>query len=363
MGRDSMNKKPRVNSQNSSGYILVLALMIISATLILVNQLFQHGQTHNAYTYTMIDREKAKSLAQSGMNFAISQLQSAFEPIKEDAKKREVKKNTRAQQVLETIFPGLNRWQLIELNRSRDGIDGEIKFCLSCEDGKINLNQIFDFEKKKFRGFGQSQGDMQEVMKVLMQRLSSLLNGQDLFVPLLDFLSKRGYQLNEVTELLSDKTFGRFFKDAIFYQPPVKGEKNQTVYLTDLFTIWSDSVKLEPRFLSDSLSALLGLKRVIAGGIDDRSKQAKQLAIQLKQNVNWATDWDKTLKSVYNRNFAALPKNSGSLLNTHFDPTTFSVIASGKVGRIEQRLFAIIKKQQVQKEAGVTMRVLRLYWI
>ena len=49
-------------------------------------------------------------------------------------------------------MPTLNRWQTFELTEEIDGLDGEIKLCITCEDGKLDLNQWYDFNKKKFIG-------------------------------------------------------------------------------------------------------------------------------------------------------------------------------------------------------------------
>ena len=52
------------------------------------------------------------------------------------------------------ILPTLNRWQEFDLKEKVDGVDGQIKVCLMCEEGKINLNRIIDFEKGTFDGDG-----------------------------------------------------------------------------------------------------------------------------------------------------------------------------------------------------------------
>lgn len=354
------------NIQTSSrpGYILILVLMFIAATLIIVNQLFQEGQTHLAFTKTMLEREKAKLLANSGVSMGLSVLQEAFTAQEAPHQKAETKKKeefAQERKVIETLFPYINRWQTIVLNQARDSISGEIKICICCEDGKLNLNTLFDFKKKKFIGAGKAEGNIQELMKMVMQRLRDESGGKDLFTPLLDFLAKRGYQLNEVTELVVNEFFERAFKEAIFYEPTQKGERQRGVYLTDLFTIWSDSIQLEPRFLSNSVCAAFGLQRPAHGDFAALKNQGTKLAQQFKQKIDWKIEWDKSLKNIYNKSFTALPKDSGLLFSTTFKPTAFSIIASGKVGRIEQRVFAIAKKEQLNKKA--IMKIVRVYWI
>lgn len=51
---------------------------------------------------------------------------------------------------LEAFFPSLHQWQTFKLKEGVEGIDATIRICLSCEEGKINLNNIYDFKEKKF---------------------------------------------------------------------------------------------------------------------------------------------------------------------------------------------------------------------
>ena len=58
----------------SSGYILVLTLIILSIIVIMVTQLFNKGRVHLYYAKTMIEREQAKQLALGGIQLAMNQL-------------------------------------------------------------------------------------------------------------------------------------------------------------------------------------------------------------------------------------------------------------------------------------------------
>lgn len=358
-----------MNHTKRSGFIMILTLMIISMIMILVTRLYEQSRIHAALVHTLINREKAKMLALSGVQLALSQLsveQEKAEQKNELALQKEKVKDATKQidtiekRFLEHVLPALNRWQQFKLSKEHDGIDGLIKITISCENGKININQLFDFAKKKFKGEGQLSGNMKNFVQLITKHLVELTGQKDLFFPLLDFLSKRGYQLNEVSELLAIKEFD-IFKDRIFYQPPEKTEKKQQVYLADIFTIWSDSMKIEPWLLSDSVCTLFGLKGVHGGDVAAREQQVVQWVKNFKTQQRWPDDWNKTFKGVYGKDFAALPKGVDNLLNTKFEPTVFSVVSYGTTAKVTQRVYALVKRERRKK--GFFFKVNKLYWI
>ena len=78
-------KKPS-SCAHQSGFILVLTLMILSMIVMLVTQLFQSSVIHFYFDRTMIEREKAKVLARSGIELAYSLLTITPPQDKEGAK-------------------------------------------------------------------------------------------------------------------------------------------------------------------------------------------------------------------------------------------------------------------------------------
>ena len=95
------------------------------------------------------------------------------------------------------MLPIINRWQEFKLVKKTDGIDGVIRVCIMSENGKVNLNQIFDFKTKKFKGQGQVARDYAKSFKIIAERLKSFVE-IDLYQPNLSFLTKRGYPLNDI---------------------------------------------------------------------------------------------------------------------------------------------------------------------
>ena len=162
-----MNKSPH---SQQSGFVLVLTLIMLSMIVMLVTQLFQSSVIHFYFDRTVIEREKAKMLARSGIELAYSLLtipqpQEGNEGAKAGYPPQE-KKDLNIE-LLKKILPTLNRWQTFALTQETDGIDGEIKLCITCEDGKLDLNQWFDFTKKKFMGEGAPSFDGKKILKAV----------------------------------------------------------------------------------------------------------------------------------------------------------------------------------------------------
>ena len=68
-----------------------------------------------------------------------------------------------------------------------------------------------------------------------------------------------------------------------------------------------------------------------------------------------------SVKDIYGKEFKALPKEIIPYLSTKFEPRAFSVVCYAKVGRIEQRLLAILKRTAAEKGDRITVK--KIYWL
>ncbi len=363
--------------EHPSGYILLLTLMIIAISVVLVTYIANKGTIFVPFARTIIEREKAKMLAVGGIQLAISQLlhiekaeaKKAQEPAK-DAKQEAGEKNEgeEAQQLLKNILPTINRWQIVELKQEVDGLDGEISICISCEEGKIDINQLYDFEKHKFINEGQPTGDRKQATKELFTRIQKLVGGERMFEAFEKFLKERHYKLNDVTELLTLKEF-EVFKQHIFYEPPMPGDKGKKekrpLYLTDIFTVWSDKQTIEPWLMADSLNGVLDLSRAQPDDTQERERMADEWLKKFKIDAKWQNDWNTILAPLYKKDFASLPKVIASMLSTKFEPIIFSVLSYAKIGAVTQRIFAVIEKYELPQnnDSSSEIRIKKVYWL
>jgi hypothetical protein len=378
-----MNKKQSLNN----GYIMIFALLVIAALMVIVSYVGYRGSMHGPFMQMVMGREKAKLLAMSGVNIAMSQLSFAGQDNqnavsltqgetaqatagKENVSADRQKKSSSAdknKEFLQRILPTLNIWQTFNLKEEVDGVDGLIQICLMSEEGKIDLNYLYDFKKKKF--MGQQDKGMQAIMQELCQKIESSIKIPELFSVFEKSFKERHNEYNDPTELCAKKEFGPF-KKSLFYEPVVtskdaKNKQQPSIYLTDIFTVWSSSGTIDPWLFSHSLMILFGLST-------DREtdpKKAQELIAQslknFKQTANWKQDWKTIMQPLYQQELQALPKNIDSLLSSTFDPHYFSVRVHATVNGVTQMLYAILERECHQQddtnECDVTLK--KLYWI
>ncbi len=363
--------------QNYPGYIMIFTLLAVGAAMVVVTYIGHRSSYYLPYSKMVLEREKAKTLALSGIQVAIAQLSQT--PEKKDSFSAKAstdtatdksassgnaqvsKKSSPEKEFLTRILPTLNRWQDFDLKEEIDGVDGKISMCLMCEDGKINLNRIIDFKKNVFQGSDKSGWKV--VMQEICKAIERIVKGGDLFPAFEKIVKEAKFPFNDATELITRKEFNHF-KDILFYQPPTT-KKQDTIYLTDIFTIWSSSDKLEPWLFSDSINGLLGLPRVEVDDIKKRKEQIEGWMKNFKEKSNWQQDWQTILMPMYGKELRTLPKNIDSMLSTTFDPKYFSVRVHAKVGDVTQMMYAILERNKSSQKDNIEYDVIikKLYWL
>lgn len=363
------------------GYILMLTLMIVSLSVAMLTYITYRAAAYTPFARATIDREKAYQLAVGGVNVACAQL--AQEPKKDKKEKDEgaaeskeaseqeqTEKETptngdkdHAQSLLKFLLPVKNRWQTFALKKSSDGINATLQICIVSEDGKVDINEIYDFERKKFVGEG-TQRDAKKMVQALFDRIKSFVGGADLFPAFEKFLKDRQYKLHDVTQLLTIKEF-EVFKRRVFYEPAEqKNERGSSekhpIYLTDIFTVWSGKQTIDPWLLSDSMSTLLELS---SNG--DRKEQMSEALKKFKPNLTWPADWETIFAPLYGKTFDTLAKDIAAYLNTKFAPTTFCVISLARVGKVTQKVVAILDRHVTSQDGDTQIKVTikKLYWL
>lgn len=350
--------------KKNQGFILVLTTIILSIGLLIVSRLIYKGSIHIAFDRTMINLEKAKLLSLSGVQIAMSQLTvKTTSTTNSSPEKTSVVLN----EFLEKIFINLNRWQKIILKEDIDGVEGDIHICITSENGKIPLNAIFDREKKKFINEGAPQGDLKKSLQALFAAMKKFTKDKDLFDIFEKILKQRQYKFNDVTELLTNAEFEKIFKSKIFYDPPSLETAQQEggfrpLYLADIFTVFSET-KLEPWLLSDSLQAILMLRRAQLNDTKQRAEEVKQLLKEKSINQIGSIQelWDNYLQRFYGRDFKSISNEITSLFTLKFEPLVFSVLSYGIVGGITQKTLAIIEK--IKSSENNTFIIKKMYWL
>ncbi|MCK4517573.1 hypothetical protein KAT92_02270 [Candidatus Babeliales bacterium] len=366
-------------SHKKPSYILIFTLTILSLVTILTQQLLRTVYVGTHFDQAMIEREHAEMLALGGVNLAIAQLTSKIHTNKKDQKKTKEKKDPafakasagrekkQRTKMLKRVLPNLNRWQVFDLQENIDGVEGQVKICVSCENGKININEAFDFKKKQFKP---EYKKLLESLKFKKQQAS----GAQIVKQLTTFLKKRNRKLEEISLLQTQalKTVSQ-----LFYKPPERTEKrrdskpNEKLAIQDIFTIWSKSDKLEALFLSDALCAIFGFRRPRAFDSQTRKEKFETVIKSFDPNKDENNpDYWKTLHPLYEQK-GSFKIEDFKIFSSKFEPTVYSVLSSGKVGNVEQKLLAIIEKESKKGEDSKQVnnlqikpfKIIRLYWI
>ena len=366
------------------GYILFLTISMLAVITIIVTQIFYVGGAYNLYVPLTYERERAKQLALSGISIATAQLLLQDKQLygsktvsKDDTDKREKKSEKKSddektsknnpeqnsKDLLKTLLLVQNKWQEFNLSTAKDGLDGKIKICITCEDGKINCNKLYNSAKKSFYRINSSLST-EPMIKMVADRMKDFFNGVDVETVLMSVLKKQKQPYVSPMDMLTYKSFS-FFSDYIFYLPEdsKKQEKsddivNSKLYLADLFTTYYYNFYIDPWLFSNSLQLLFGLHKNSQLKKEDIEMMLEKISVS---NSAWEQVWDATLKEVYGKEFKALPKEILPFLSTKFEPRVFSVVCYGKVGRIEQKLLAILERSTEDKGDVVTIK--KIYWL
>lgn len=359
------------------GFVIPLTLMLISIITILITALYQRGVLFVPFMSTMYKRQQARMLAMSGVQIAMSELVQSGEIEKKENEKKDTPPSTQPNKQLlpmaisqegalffSYLFPKMYQWQEFPLKKEIDGIDGTIRIILASEDGKINLNAIYDFVTKKFVGEGQLNGDWKKIMQQLLQRVQNKMGiSANLFEGFEKFLKQRQYKVNDASELLTIDAF-RSFTARQFYEPTSKESKEQPLYLLDLFTVYGYG-KLQPWLLSDALRGALDMKRISSASSTGTQEMSQELQKKFKSNVTAPQDWNALMQPIYGIEFQRLPKGIEAVFETTFDPQLFSVVSYGIVGDITLRAYAILErvKRFAKQKTWYDIKIKKFYWI
>lgn len=362
-----------MNASLRPGFVLITTFLLSAAAIVLVTQLYNRMALYNIFIPASYARLQAGSLARSALVCAVQQLADQDTLIgksekEEDAKDKEIKKEKtgkitaqeRKQQLLKTILLTQNRWQLFKVTEEKSGVDGIFGFYIMCEDGKIPLAALIDWDKKELK----EAKDGALNPKALIKELDELLQSRTLSLTdlLQNYLKEAAAKPADITEclLLSAKERNKM---ALFLTPLWEDEPKKQLEgmaLTDIFTLWNKEAKIDPFLLSLSLRNIYGLATEV-----DLANQIKAVESVLKQfkgaDIVWNKEWDTLLKPYYKKDYKDLSKQLVLLFSPKFEPRTFSVLCYGKVKQVVQKIIALVARDVTEK--GEVWTVKKVYRI
>jgi hypothetical protein len=330
--------------KKSPGYALVLAMLMIGVITMLIAGIVPKVMVFTRLGSVLMDREQARMLALSGMQIAIAQLSDEPQP---ETTKDEKQKESEVYRALKRVQPIINRWQTFTFTQEKEGIDGSCELYIAAEQGKINVNLLYDFGQKKFVKDAKVDG-----YKILQLASEKLPQGKELPEIFSTLFKERGRPLQDVTEIFNDKKLKKK-TPAVFLNPKI------SMALLDLFTVETKKPLVQPLFLSKSLQEVLGLKtqeKFDKNTLDTILEKVKSAP----KTIPWQQNWDTYLAPIYGKQYSTMVPELRAIFDEEFEMPHFSVISYGKFGKVVVKAYAVL-----QKNEGKSARycVKKIYWI
>ncbi len=327
-----------------SGFVLVLALFVIALGSILVTSLLQRAIAYDRLHKVLFMTQQARILALNGIEIARAQLSNPLTLEKE--------KNPVDQNIVPFLY--VDYIQTFSYTQEKDGFDGEVSFCISSEEGKINLNRLYNFEERKYKV--EKEFDGQKIAALLQEPMQKYFSIEQFEKALDQLLQKR--PLEDISQLLTLSIKGKLFKDLL--------TDTKQPDLTDLFTLASGSAQLQPLYFSDSLAEVLQLEKQPLAK-DKRLEIIKKL-YSLKGSIDWEKQWKELLAPLFKKEYTGIPDVIKKSIASKIETTAFLVISYGKVAgggsnQVTQKVCAYLEKMDIPETKTSVYTVKRLYWL
>jgi|GEM_PF-731662 len=365
------------------GYILFITFSMLALCSALVSVFLIKGVTHKKLATALIRQEQMNqfllstpALLQSFLAFSADEVKGVGqEAIGSQALKTPPADGDTGfgRLLLEKVLPVVNKKQTFKLKEIEKDFSVTIDTVLFCESGKININGLYDLVNKKFYNEGTPGKDQKVFATWLFSKIATITEKPSLLQPFIEHVKQRRAPFNDVTELLAIKEFATCFDQAVFYELAQQGltseKKVHKLFLTDLFTVASESDTIQPWLLSPSVCALLDITQKSSKHEEFEKKEENKVDISsFKQKADWQKDWDAGLKSLYDVSYDKIPEPVRFMLSTQFAVTVFSVLITvsreiaDSENNITKRLFAILKQKKLSDDS-ITYDVIKIYQV
>lgn len=332
---------------NKKGYILFLLFSILSVCSILISLCFSRTVAYQQFMKLITNEQQCQQLALSSINIA----QAILTPQKKEKENTQNSIDTTNNQqespekiLLIQIFPYFNKEKKFKLTEKVDHFNATISMSIQSEYGKLNLNSLYDFDKKKFFNEGKPN-DSKKLCVWLFEKISQITGKPNLMSSFENLLKKRETEFNDPLELLADKDFKEQFTNNIFIDFESKNEK---LFLTDIFTVYTEQENINPWLFSTSWQILLDIK--IKENIT--KENITKFLKNFKTNANWQEDWNICFKDFYQKEYKDLPQEIKSILTTTFEANIFSLLVKARIGETVSSIFTIVKANTKQHLTG-----------
>ncbi len=377
-------------NQRASGFITIAVISIVGFAYFLFDRIINVCLIHNAYSKNFLITVQSKQLIYSTLQIAMLkmlELETGIEEnteeiiegitIKTEETPSEISIDDRLRSFYNGLIPMLNQWQTFDLKEDVDGINANIQYLISCEEGKFNFNEIFDFEQKKIK---QPFVDLIKEAKTKPNKNSKTENVEEESVDkiLLKAIENKQNQFLDASEIPTSENIKYFYEPVItkkskkVVDAKVDEKKdydpNNIIYLADIFSNEVKKSSINPLVLSNSILSMLGID---TSKINRSSKTFKKKIRNLTndltfQTPNWSALSPKLLElfildeidaqdaqsssKVTNQGFSENLLKFTNNLTKNIEPTIFSVFCCIEYKGIIKKALAIIRREEIQKK-------------
>jgi hypothetical protein len=221
--------------------------------------------------------------------------------------------------------------------------------------------------EKKFYDEGVAGKDRKVFATWLFNLIAKKTEKKSLLQPFIDHVKTRKAPFNDVSELLSIPEFSECFHDTLFYTKQEnksdQQQKSQKIFLTDIFTVVSESDVIQPWLLSPSVCALLDIQLPASQYNHEDKKEEKKIDLSsFKQKPEWSKDWEKGLQARYGVPFDKIPEEMQNFFAGDFSATVFSVIIEVVYENVAVKLFVYLKQKRLP-DGSITYDVIKIYQV
>jgi hypothetical protein len=327
-----------MHKQNKPGYILITTLLLIMACSAIVARYVYKLSTIRFNAHAFETRQQASALALGCIDLVMDML-TPPEEKKSEEKKTEEKKDEGGYRVKRMLM--LNKWRTFDLQEDIDGIDAQIKIFITDEQGKIALNQLYNFKDKKWQT---TPVNGQKILDSVSAVYKNELKGISLTEQVSNFFKDYGKPLHDLSQFAKSKELQKI--------------SQRPSFLFDVFTVETQVNEINPLGLSIALQQLLGLK--VPEKIEE--KKLAEIIGKIPAQVNWQTQWDISLASFYGKRYNELPQEIKQLFGTSLDSTVYSVTIQVTVKSAFQQIYAVLIKD-VQDNPVKPFLIKKLIWL
>ena len=361
------------------GYILFITFSMLALCTALVSMFMIKGITHKKFAIALLEQEKMNqfalttpALAQSFLSFSAQEVKPQ-EKAASDEPADKAAPSDLGKMILEKVLPVVNKTQKFSMEEIAKDFPVVINLTFFCESGKININGLYDLVDKKFYNEGIEGKDRKVFATWLFNKIAQETGQPSLLQPFIEHVKERKVPFNDVTQLLAIKEFAACFSQAVFYEPKQPDasldKKIQKLFLTDIFTVASESDTIQPWLLSPSVCVLLDIARKGTAQNESEKKEEKKVDLSsFKQQADWPKDWDGSMKPLYDVSFDKIPEPVRGMFSKQFSATVFSMLATvsrevveGENSR-EVQIFAILKQKKLP-DSSITYDVIKIYQV